>query len=199
MINISRALSLKIDMERLFNDITKEFFRQKTFWYSAIESNLERSNSTFRFLDRLRYIPRTEVYIGRLSRRHSGNYDTALRNDAGSAMIASIVEQALLKTSDYIIIIAGDPEYIPAIRIAQKNGCIVKLVTPSNLSEFRPHSELSKVVDERFFMDTDYILEFEYLEDKVEFTDNEFDEGSEEKKNGETDDEAIELEIEKDE
>ena len=182
MINISRALSLKIDMERLFDDITKEFFRQKTYWFSAIESNLERSNSTFRFLDRLKYIPRTEVYIGRLTKRYSGNYESALRNDAGSAMIAGIVEQSMMKTADYIIIIGSDPEYIPAIRVAQKHGCLVRLVSPANLSDFRPHSELSKVVDERIFIETEFLLKFEYIEERDQNFEENLDDEIENKK-----------------
>ena len=32
MINISRILSIKIDMENLFDELSKEFFRQKTYW-----------------------------------------------------------------------------------------------------------------------------------------------------------------------
>ena len=51
MINISRILSLKIDMEALFDELSKEFFRKRTYWYSALESTLDRSNSTFRFQD----------------------------------------------------------------------------------------------------------------------------------------------------
>ncbi|MHA2028559.1 MAG: NYN domain-containing protein [Candidatus Kariarchaeaceae archaeon] len=162
MINISRALSLKLDIEKLFDELSKEFFRQKTYWYSALESNLDRSNSTFRFLDRLRYIPRTKVYAGRFARKQHGHFDSALRTDAGIALAAGIVEQAMLKTAEYIILIAADPQYVPAVRIAQRYGCLVRLVAPKMLGDLHPHPELVKTVDEMFEIDSEFLEKFEY-------------------------------------
>ena len=163
MINISRILSIKIDMENLFDELSKEFFRQKTYWYSALESNLDRSNNTFRFLDRLHYIPRTKVYIGRLTRNTQGHFLSALKTDAGIALSVGMVEQAMLKECDYILLVAGDPQYIPAVRTAQRYGCIVRLIVPKELGDLRPHHELVKVADEKFEMDSDFLYGFEYM------------------------------------
>jgi uncharacterized LabA/DUF88 family protein len=164
MINISRAMSLKIDMEQLFDHLTKGMFRFRTYWYSALESNLDRSNNAYRFLDRLRYIPRTKVYAGRFSKKSIGHYETALRTDAGIALSVTMVEQVLNTKADFVLLIAGDPEYIPAIRSVQRNGAIVRLVYPDEFGDLRPHPELAKIVDERVAMDAEFLQQFEYVQ-----------------------------------
>ncbi|MHA2253258.1 MAG: NYN domain-containing protein [Candidatus Kariarchaeaceae archaeon] len=164
MINISRAMSLKIDMEKLFDHLTKGMFRFRTYWYSALESNLDRSNNAYRFLDRLRYIPRTKVYAGRFSKKSIGHYETALRTDAGVALSVTMVEQVLNTKADYVLLIAGDPEYIPAIRSVQRNGAIVRLIYPDEFGDLRPHPELIKLVDERVAMDAEFLQQFEYVQ-----------------------------------
>ena len=173
MINMSRALSLKIDMENLFDELSKEFFRKKTYWYSALESNLDRSNSTFRFLDRLQYIPRTKVYVGRMSKNSQGAFDTALKTDAGTALSIGMVEQSILKSCDYILLIAGDPKYIPAIRTAQRYGCIVRLIVPKQVGDLRPHNELVKMADEKFEIDPEFLYGFEYLSESQYYDEDE--------------------------
>ncbi len=164
MINISRNLNIKIDMEKLFDHLTKGMFRYRTHWYSALESSLDRTNNAYRFLDRLRYIPRTKVYAGRLSKRPIGHYETALKTDAGVALSVTMVEQAFSKSANYFLLIAGEPEYIPAVRAVQKYGGIVKLVYPGHFGDLRPHPELVKIVDERFIMDADFLHKFEYIQ-----------------------------------
>lgn len=176
MINISRALSLKIDMENLLDEVSKEFFRQRTYWYTALEANLERSNSAFRFLDRLRYIPRTKVYVGRMTRTAQGHYGTALKTDAGVALSVGMVEQAMLKACDYILLVAGDPQYIPAIKTAQRYGCIVRLIVPKDIGDLRPHHELVKVADEKFEMHPEFLYEFEYITESQDYEEDDNDE-----------------------
>lgn len=176
MINISRALSLKIDMEKLLDEVSKEFFRQRTYWYTALESNLERSSSAFRFLDRLRYIPRTKVFVGRLTRNIHSHYGTALKTDAGVALSVGLVEQAMLKACDYILLVAGDPQYIPAIKTAQRYGCIVRLIVPKDIGDLRPHHELVKVADEKFEMDPEFLYEFEYITESEDYEDDDNEE-----------------------
>lgn len=175
MINISRALSLKIDMENLLDEVSKEFFRQKTYWYTALESNLERSNSAFRFLDRLRYIPRTKVYVGRMTRNTQGHYGSALKTEAGVALSVGMVEQAMLKTCDYILLVAGDPQYIPAVKTAQRYGCIVRLIVPKEIGDLRPHHELVKVADEKFDMEPEFLYGFEYITESQDYEEEEED------------------------
>lgn len=162
MVNLSRALSIKIDMENLLNEITSEFFRQKTYWFSALEYNIDRNNNAFRFLDRLRYIPRTQVYTGKLTKRQGGNYETAFRTDAGSAMVATMMEQAMKHQADYFILIGIDPEFIPVVKMVQHNGILVRLVTADAHGELRAHPELTKIVDERNFLSEDFLHDFEY-------------------------------------
>lgn len=171
MISISKSLSLKIDIERLFDHLTKQFFRKRTYWYSAIESSLDRSNNIFRFLDRLRYIPRTKVYAGRLSSRQVGHYDSALRTDAGSALIVTMVEQAMLKNAEYFILVAKGPEYIPAIRAVQRHGGIVLLISLNAPGDLRSHPELSKITDEHLILDEDTLQEFEYRSENEYYDD----------------------------
>lgn len=194
MINISRALSLKIDMENLIDDLSKEFFRHKTYWYSALESNLDRSNSAFRFLDRLQYIPRTKVYVGRMGKDAQGHFDTALKTDAGIALSIGMVEQAMLKSCDYILLVAGDSKYTPAIKSAQQYGCIVRLIVPKQLGDLRPHHELVKTADELFEMSSEYLYGFEYGTDTQYYEEDGKDKLVQDDKIDETKDDIEELE-----
>ena len=163
MLGISRNLDIKLDMEKLFNEITAGMHRFRTYWYAALESTIDRNNNAFRFLDRLKYIPRTKVYSGRLTKRYQGHFESALRTDAGIALALNLVELSKSNNIDYVLLIAGDPEYVPAIRSAQRNGVIVKLVYPENLGELTPHPDLLKTVDERQPLETGYLEQFEYI------------------------------------
>lgn len=175
MLNISRVLNIKLDMEQLFDEITKGLYRFRTYWYSALESSLDRNNNAYRFLDRLKYIPRTRVYAGRMTKRSQGHYESALRTDAGIALAIKMVEVAEETDLDYIILIAGDPEYVPAIRSAQRKGILVRLVYPEYMGDLDPHPDLQKAVDERNGMDSAYLQDFEYI-NEYEYDDDEEDE-----------------------
>ena len=174
MLQISRQLNIKLDMEKLFDVITTNFFRFRTYWYSALESSLDRNNNAYRFLDRLRYIPRTRVYVGRMTKRSQGHYETALRTDAGISMALSMVEIAKTKKIDYIFLIAADPEYVPAIRAVQSEGVIVRLLFPENLDDrlLEVHPDLLKAVDERKGLSQNQLEEFEYVNEYEEYEDD---------------------------
>ncbi len=164
LINISRSLSIKLDMERLFEELCGNLHRKRTYWFSALDqSSLDRSNNAFRFLDRLRYIPRTKVYAGRLTRKTSTHhYETTLRTDAGISLAVTMVEKAIMKEAEYIVLVAGDPEFVPAVRTAQRYGAIVKVLVPQYVTDIRIHTELQKIADEQIIIDPDYLKQFEY-------------------------------------
>lgn len=194
LIDISKRLSIKLDMEKLFNEFSKGMYLLRTYWFSAIESSLDRANNTYRFLDRLRYIPRTQVFAGKLTKRQDNqNSDSALKTDAGINLAVSMVEKAINKEADTIILVAGDPEYIPAIRVAQRYGVIVKVVAAKYLGDLRIHSDLQKVADEIDLLETEMLQKFEYIpsfdfdvdyevEEEETITDEMIDEVEEEEK-----------------
>ncbi len=164
LIQLSRSLSIKLDMEKFFDNICDGFYRKRTYWYSALDGGAERSNNTFRFLDRLRYIPRTKVYAGRLSKKPSPSihYVSALQTDAGISFATTLVEKAIHKEAQYFILVTNDPEYAPAVRMVQRYGGIVILVVPQYIGDTRVHSELQKVSDELIEIDPPYLEQFEY-------------------------------------
>lgn len=176
--SISRELSVKLDVERLFDEVCKGMFRKRTFWFSALEAKLDRNNNAYRFLDRIRYIPRTKVYIGRMTNQPSSHYFTALRTDAGITLAITMVEKAIQKESEYFILIAGDPEYIPAIRAVQRYGGIVKLIAPKSMKDLSPHPELIKAADESDLLDPNYLVNLEYKsfsDDELYFDDEDIE------------------------
>lgn len=174
MLGLSRALNIKLDMEKLFDDLTSGFFRFRTYWYSALESSLDRNNNAYRFLDRLRYIPRTRVYVGRMTKRSQGHYESALRTDAGISLSLSMLELAKTGKVDYIFVIAGDPEYVPAIRAVQREGVLVRLLYPEGISDrqLEVHPDLLKAVDERNGLSTSHLQEFEYINEYSDYADD---------------------------
>lgn len=175
-LGVSRYLNIKLDMESLFDSLCTNMYRFRTYWYAALESSTDRNNKAHRFLDRLKYIPRTKVYAGKMTKRSQGHYEAALRTDAGIALALGIVDLARSKKVDYIILFAGDPEYIPAIRLAQRLGVIVRLAYPEDLGDLSPHPDLLKAVDERIPLDTTLFHDFEYTNDfEYETNEDDFD------------------------
>ena len=164
LIQLSKSLSIKLDMEKFFDSVCSGFYRKRTYWYSALDGGAERSNNTFRFLDRLRYIPRTKVYAGRLSKKPSPSihYVSALQTDAGISLATTLVEKAIQKEAQYFILVTNDPEYAPAIRMVQRYGGIVILIVPQYIGDIRVHSELQKVSDELIGIGPPYLEQFEY-------------------------------------
>jgi len=174
MLSLSRLLNIKLDMEKLFDHLTINYFRFRTYWYSALESSLDRNNNAYRFLDRLRYIPRTRVYVGRMTKRSQGHYESALRTDAGVSLALSMVDVAKTGKVDYIFMIAGDPEYVPAVRAAQREGVLIRLLFPEGLDDrnLEVHPDLLKAVDERVGLKKSTLEEFEYISEYQEYEDD---------------------------
>ncbi len=177
LLAVTRALNIKLDVEAFFTAITKDAYRLRTYWFSALESSLDRNNNAYRFLDRLRYIPRTKVYVGRMTKRSHGHYETALRTDAGISLGISMLELAQTGTIDAIYIVAADPEYVPALRAVQKLGLLVKLVYPTNLDDrsLEIHPDLLKNVDERIQISSAEMLNYEYISNYQDDTDKDSD------------------------
>jgi len=88
-------------------------------------------------------------------------------------MALSMVNLAKTGKVDYIFLVAGDPEYVPAIRAAQAEGVLIRLLFPDNLDDrqLEVHPDLLKAVDERVGLTKSQLEEFEYINEYEEYED----------------------------
>ena len=121
--------------------------RLRTYFYHCLpiirKKNIEdekRKANMQRFLDNLKRLPRFEVKLGRLQ---------LIGNDFRQKMIdvlmsLDITNMTFEKQIQHVILIAGDSDFVPAIKKAKSYGAIVHLYYhPSSV-----HNEILDEVDE---------------------------------------------------
>jgi uncharacterized LabA/DUF88 family protein len=97
----------------------------KTFYYTALldeEYDPERYNLHKDFLDRLRQIPNFQVVLCNLKKViiKDGTVDYQIKGD-DVYLATDLIKGAYEDLYDVAIIVSGDEDFIPAIKLAQKN------------------------------------------------------------------------------
>lgn len=113
------------------------------------------------FLDALRRLPRFEVRLGRLARRATskqGKYRFEQKM-VDVLMSVDLVRLSAGNKISHAIIVAGDSDFVPAIKVARDEGVSVWL-----LHGQRPHSELWKTSDERIQITAELIDKVRWIE-----------------------------------
>ena len=106
----------------------------------------ERFGRMQRFFRALQRTPRFEVKEGRLAYRGLDNQGNPIFEQKRIDLLLGIdlVLHSAKRSIDEAFIIAGDSDFIPAIRAAKSEGVVVYLVHGAN-----PHDDLLDEVDER--------------------------------------------------
>lgn len=121
--------------------------RLRTYVYTCvpivrqnIKEDIERKVKVQKFLDKLRRLPRFEVKLGKL--QIIGNQFKQKMIDV--LMSLDIATMSYTKMIEHVVIVAGDADFIPAIKKSKDYGAIVHLYYhPSSV-----HNELLDEVDE---------------------------------------------------
>lgn len=166
---VTEALGKNIDLEKLFDKICEPDFRRKrTYYFDALpwkskESTPEERNrfdSKQRFLDAIKFIPRTEVRLGRVQVRWSSDGKPFFIQKLVDVLLSlSMAELAWKKDVKYFILIAGDSDFVPAVQAVKNAGGTVKVVyCDKKTAKFSiwAHQLLKMTADELFEIDEDF-------------------------------------------
>ena len=106
----------------------------------------ERFGRMQRFFRALQRTPRFEVRQGRLAYRGLNNERNPIFEQKRVDLLLGIdlVLHSVRRSIDEAFLVAGDSDFIPAIRVAKSEGVVVYLVHGAN-----PHDDLLDEVDER--------------------------------------------------
>jgi uncharacterized LabA/DUF88 family protein len=139
-----------VDYLKLSEHISKELglYRLRTYYYHCMplvrkdnEGDEERLAKIQKFLTKLRRLPRFEVKLGRLQ-IISGKFKQKM---VDVLMSLDIVEMCFNKNIQHAVLIAGDSDFVPAIKKAKDYGSIVHLYHhPESV-----HTQLLDEADER--------------------------------------------------
>jgi uncharacterized LabA/DUF88 family protein len=156
----------RIDYQKLANYIAQQIHPEadilRTYYYHCLpyQSNpptLEekrRFGAAEKFMEGLRSLPRFEVRLGRLARRgpdKDGHYDYQQK------MVDALLSIDLVRLSTkgqitHAAIVAGDADFVPAIKVARDEGVAVWLFHGQRI-----HNELRCTADERIQLRDDII------------------------------------------
>ena len=148
---------VKIDLECLSNKLSEPYKRFRTYYYNAYpyqspnnpsEDEKERFSRSQRFYDRLNKLNRFEVRLGKTVKRYSSEgapYYTQKGVDVYFSI--DILKVAWSGFAKYIILVAGDADFVPAICAAKEKGTIIKLVYYDD--DNNAPNDLLNTVDER--------------------------------------------------
>lgn len=102
-----------------------------------------------RFMEKIRSLPRFEVSLGRLQVINGKHKQKMVDVN----MSLDIVKSCFERHVEHAILIAGDSDFVPAIKKAKEEGAIIHLVYhPTSV-----HSEIKQIVDERHQITEDMI------------------------------------------
>lgn len=106
------------------------------------------------FFSALESIPRFTVRKGKLAKRGSNrNGDPIFIQKRVDIMFGvDLVKLSLKQRISHAIIITGDSDFLPAVKVARNEGVIIGLLHGSGY-----HSELQQKVDERWKIDQDFV------------------------------------------
>jgi len=110
------------------------------------EDESKRFSKAQGFFRALQRTPRFEVRLGRLAYRGDDSAGKPIYEQKQVDLLLGIdlMLQATKRTADEVFIIAGDSDFVPAIRSVKSEGVIVYLVHGAN-----PHDDLLDEADER--------------------------------------------------
>lgn len=130
--------------------------RLRTYYYHSLllvrennSSDKEKHLNMQRFLSNIKRLPRFEVKLGKLQ-YINGQFRQKM---VDVLMSLDIVNMCFNKQIEHVILIAGDSDFVPAIKRAKDNGAIVHLFYhPSSA-----HTELLDEIDEMHPISEDLI------------------------------------------
>lgn len=155
--------SLKLfNFEKFCSFLAKNRRIMNIFYYNAElnkNENLEKYKSQKEFFQKLKEIPNFNLILCKLLKRRIKNTDKyyyVLKED-DIHMAVDIVENACEDKTDFIVLVSGDGDFVPAVKAAKKKNKIVENIyfknsSSRNLKQHCDNSlELTKEILDKFF------------------------------------------------
>lgn len=152
--------NIQINYDKLVKEISADNSLFRTFYYNCLpnldfstpeeEKNLYEGK--LNFFEALKFLPRFEVRLGALS-RYEDQDSNALsfhQKRVDILMVVDMMQLALSKQIDHLIIATGDGDLIPAIQAVKQAGILVTLWHGSLRGKAAPNRELFQICDERY-------------------------------------------------
>lgn len=153
----------RIDYLKLSEKFRNQDERLRTYYYhcapfqsmSPTDEEQKRKSRFDGFITSLESKPRFQVRLGRLSRGvGQDGAPTFWQKMVDVLLRVDLVRLSYERQIQRAVIIAGDSDYVPAIRVARDAGVIIQLCYGASP---RPHDELLRACDERIIMDQEFI------------------------------------------
>jgi uncharacterized LabA/DUF88 family protein len=150
--------NLKIDYQKLSDHLCRPLPRFRTYYYNCLPYQSAKPTPTESaryarmrsFIDRLNRIPRFAPRLGRLVLRYRADGSENFEQKQVDMLLGiDMVSLALKRIVSHIVLVAGDADFLPAIRVARDEGVIVTLAFCSRDSV---NNELYDNVDERILL-----------------------------------------------
>lgn len=144
--------STRIDYKKLPEWMANGIEIYRTYYYNCLPyqgnpptpEESQRYAKALKFYDLLERLPRYEVRRGRLVKYA----DNILRQKGVDVYLAiDLIKLSVKQIITHAAILAGDSDFLPAIKAAKEEGIIIYLFYSE---KFYPHEELWKACDERF-------------------------------------------------
>lgn len=152
--------NIQINYDKLVKEVSGDNLLFRTFYYNCLpnldfstpedEKNLYEGKMNF--FEALKFLPRFEVRLGVLS-RYEDQDNNALsfhQKRVDILMVVDMMQLALSKQIDHLIIATGDGDLIPAIQAVKQAGILVTLWHGSFRGKAAPNRELFQICDERY-------------------------------------------------
>ena len=149
-----------IDFENLSEKVAKPDTRFRTYYYYCMpyqsnpptDEEKRRYSEAYRFINALKFLPRFEVRLGRLRRGLTSDGKTVYEQKGVDVLLSvDLVKLAATNQIDKAVLITGDSDFVPAIKVAKESINITLYYCKGTA-----HHELLQVCDDRIEMDKDF-------------------------------------------
>lgn len=159
----------RIDLQKLSNYLVPNDNLLRTYYYHCppylsqppTDSQINRFDGKERFFGALRAIPKFEVRLGKLVYR-GDNKETGkpifVQKLVDAMLSIDMIRLAATNQINRVIIVAGDNDFVPAIKVTKDLGVLTVVVHGPSIEERDSiHSDLWNVCDQRIQIDQEMI------------------------------------------
>ncbi|MCK9518727.1 MAG: NYN domain-containing protein [Dehalococcoidia bacterium] len=154
----------KTDFEAFFRALAEPAELLRAYYYHCLPyqspnptpEEAARFGAMHRFLDALDQLPRVEVRQGKIAYRgkKADGRPIFVQKQVDSLIATDLVMLSTKRLISEAVVVAGDSDLLPPIRIAKDEGAVVRLAHGTKRD--RPHADLWNMADERLPLTTDW-------------------------------------------
>lgn len=153
-----------VDYDQLIHALARPAILKEAFYYhcrhyrpkNPTPEDRKRQAASDSFFDRLERVPLLTVRYGKLVRRGEtpDGQPILVQKQVDVLLAVEIVRIALRHEASEIVLLTGDSDLLPALRIARDEGIRIRLAHGTR--DNRPHGELRELAHESHSLDRDW-------------------------------------------